>query len=286
MSKVQIRDFNCTVVDMMNDLASALPSFTDLTIVASLAGGMLRLDPNNSTVLDTFYPTVVEHSALIDNRDEATTLSLLKSLLPSQYTPSVDKVWGQLTPENKSAVWAYIDTLRTQAQAIVEKTPDPETIPETSELFLVYTSIWKEFILLLNEHRESELWTESLQTLNTIKPLELHTSMKTALTPILQRVKTTRDVLNVILPKDEKYMRKELEIDIERLPEDVAFPLSGSTSFQQFVREVNELATVGEVPLYWHYVKVLTSVLGDCPPEMVNLLVSSCSAIVGSGGDE
>jgi len=281
-----VRDFNCTVVDMLNDLASALPSFTDLTIVASLAGGMLRLDPNNTTVLDTFFPTVIEHAALIDNRDEATTLNLLKSLLPSQYTPSIDTVWNKLTPENKSAIWAYIDTLRTQAQAIVQKTPDPEpeTIPETSELFLIYTSIWKEFILLLKENRESELWTESLQTLETARPLELHSTVKTALTPILQRVKTTRDVMNVIMPKDEKYMRKEVEIDIERLPEDVPFSLSPSTTFQQFVREVNDLAaSVSEVPLYWHYVKVLTSVLGDCPPEMVNLLVSSCSAIMGSG---
>jgi hypothetical protein len=288
MSK--IRDFNSTVVDLLNDLASALPSFTDLTIVATLASGMLRLDPNNTTVLDTFYPTVVEHASLIDNRDELTTLHLLKSLLPSQYMTSVDAVWEKLTPENKSTVWDYIDTLRQQAQATVEKTEseseaDLDKIPEDSELFVVYKSVWKEFVLLLQEHCPdmSELWEQSLATLATLKPSELHTSVKTALSPTLQTVKTSRDVLNVILPKDEKYMRKEIEVDIERLAEDVPFSLSPSTSFQQFVHIVNSVASVSEVPVYWHYTKVLTSVLGDCPPEMVGLLVSSCSAIVGSG---
>lgn len=288
--QIQVHNFNSTVVDMLNDLASALPSFTDLTIVATLASGMLRLDPNNTTLLDTFYPTIVQHAALVDTRDEATSLQLLKGLIPSQYASIVNRIWEQLTPENKVTIWDYIDILREQAQTITgaqsqtQTAPDLDKIPESSQLFLVYRSVWKEFITLLKDQDQNQdLWDQCLKTIADTRPCDLHAKVKEALDTTLPHVETSRDVLNVILPKDQRYMQTELDVDIARLPDSVPFVLAPSISFQNFVRTVKSAASAGEVPVYWHYMKVLTSVLASCPPEMINLLVSSCSTILGSG---
>lgn len=283
---MSVQEFNSTVIELINDLATAIPTFTDLTIVASLASGMFRLDPNNSTVLDTFYPLVKEHEKLIDMRQDDAILKVLQNLLPGQYSSTADYVWGELSQANKDVVWQYISVLKDMALKI-KVPPKSKGLPENSELFVIYNNIWKEFLQMLqkDETKSSQYSVASKTLLEQVTVNEnmrsfLHSEIKESMSPILSRVKNTTDIMNLIIPKDMVYMKKEVEIDLKRLPEDSLLCLNKELKIVDILESVQTL-TVNheEVALYWHYIKVLTTVLGDCPPELSDLLSSMASTL-------
>jgi len=283
---MSIQEFNSTVVDMINDLASAIPKFTELTVVANLATGMFRLDPNNTTVLDTFYPIVTEYESLLTTRDEGVVHTILQGILPSQYSTTVNYVWDELAPANKETVWQYIQVLKDQAFAVKMPQPDHDIttngLPADSHLFVLYNNVWKEFLSLLikGDSAHLEMWTTALSNLDKVpSSSSLHTLMVEALKNALQPVKSVNDIMTIIMPTDAENMKKELGHDYKTL-EGIAFPLNEEITLQQVVGTVQQLESSLDVTVYWHYVKVLTSVLAECPPELAGVLSSMSSGLI------
>lgn len=288
---MSIQEFNSTLIDMINDLASAIPKFTDLNIVANLASSMFRLDPTNTTALDTFYPTMQEHISLIENREEDAILKILQKLLPAQYGATATYVWGELSPANKDTMWQYIDLLRDQAIAIKRPPPTQKGLPEESELFTVYNNIWKEFLVLLQKSEIPEKvgrWDTALKCLQgyasnaTGKRSELHTAVKETLAGCLTSIDSPTDIMKLILPKDADSMKEEVDGDYVQLA-DVPFVLNKDITFGEVLDCVRELAASQEVLVYWHYLKVLTTVLGECPPQLADLLSTMTSSLTMQG---
>lgn len=289
---ISVSHFNSTVIDLLNDLSNAVPSFTDLTVVSTLANGMYKLDPNNTTILETFYPYVVEHRQLIDKREEEAILSILRGLLPSQYATTADYIWGELTEENRNAVWAYIELMCKQARKIKGDDKQDNANPAVtkkrskgvdndSELFVLYNNVWKEFLTQIQKHDKTrkETWQECLDSLDSLtERVQLHEQFKTLLASCNLKAKTPTDMMTLILPKDESAMKKEVTQDCKTIGKR-SFPLHKSLTFNDVLHVVKTSPKAPELPTYWHYIKVLTIVLSECPPELADLLSSMTSGL-------
>ena len=287
---MSIKDFNGTVIDMINDLASAIPTFTDLTIVSSLASGMYRVDPNNTTIIDTFYPLITEHEKLIENRQESAILEILQNLLPGQYSTTAAYVWEQLSEQNKGVMWDYISTLKDKAVKIktVVREPKQVDITDDCELFTIYNNIWKEFFHILIKHDEgnAEKWTKCKERLHDYTKetkATFHKRVKGHLGMLLSSIKGTKDVMTLIMPKDGVYMKKEVEVDLARFEtsaeSSITEGLIDEVTVPQLLSTILRLKDIEELPLYWHYIKVMTTFLDNCPPELSAILVPMASTL-------
>ena len=74
-------------------------------------------------------------------------------------------------------------------------------------------------------------------------------------------------------------MNKEIEIDQKRLEGNPEFPLNKSILMTEVLDTVFKLSESPEVLVYWHYLKVLTTVLGECPPDLADLLSQMASSL-------
>lgn len=272
---MSIREFNATVIDMINDIATAMPSVSDLGIVANLASSMFKLDPNNSTFLEAFKPIIQKHTDSIDSRDEGAVMDILKSVLPGQYGNSVSSMWDQLTPTNKTVVWDYIELLKRQALTIQASA---KGMKNNSELFTLYNNIWKEFLSQLSKcdvkHKAQWLLAvENITSFTSEDKSALHSTFTKFFNSKADRIHGTADIMNIIMPKESKYMKTEIEHDIKKLG-NKAFPLNKDTTFKTLLKATKHSYSPQELPVYWHYLKVLTIVLAECPPEIAELLSS------------
>jgi hypothetical protein len=324
---ITVSKFNSTVLDLINDLSTAIPSFTDLSVVSTLANGMYKLDPHNTTVLETFYPYVLEHENLINTRADDAIMSILRSLLPGQYSKTADYIWGELTEENKQTVWSYIELLCQQAHAIkgskpmksattdkkneTSETSDAEAecttqekelgISDGSEVFVLYNNVWKEFFTQLKKYDNkndndsndnNNVWDKCLEAMTSLSSSscqsKFHHEFASILTssssPLSKKGRSATDMISLILPKDEAAMRKEAKNDSKTIGKR-CLPLVESVPIERILQTIKLNANVPELPTYWHYIKVLTIILSECPPELAELLSSmssGLSSIVGS----
>jgi hypothetical protein len=323
---INVSTFNSTVLDLINDISTAIPSFTDLSVVTTLANGMYKLDPHNTTVLETFYPYVLEHENLINTRADDAIMSILRSLLPGQYSKTADYIWGELTEENKQAVWAYIELLCQQAHTIKGSKPlksatteeknetneaktecttqDKESgISDGSEVFVLYNNVWKEFFTQLKKYdnknntdddsnNSNNAWDKCLEAMTLLSSSscqsKFHHEFASILTssssPLSKKGRSPTDMISLILPKDEAAMRKEAKNDSKTIGKR-DLPLVESVPIERILQTIKQNANVPELPTYWHYIKVLTIILSECPPELAELLSSmssGLSSIVGS----
>lgn len=279
-----VQEFNKLVVDLVSDLSSALPNFKELTIISNLAMGMYRLDPANTTVLNTVYSTISEYKPLIESRDEQAVINVLKATLPGQYAETASYVWNELSPENKVTVWEYVDALVVEALGTRSHVPKSEKgIPEDSDMFIIYNNMWKEFLgLLVSVSDENkDVWKSAVKALEEYSDTKnaLHKLVVATIAPCLPHITSSSDITSLVLPKDSVYMDQELATDTEKL-KDTNFPLDPSVSFSKVFQTIASVKSKKpELLVYWHYIKVMTTVLGECPPELAELLSSMTSGL-------
>ena len=276
-----ISDFNSTVVDMISDLATAVPGMTDLNVVANLASGMFKLDPDSTIILDSFYPIITEYSHHLDSQQDETLIQLLKGLLPGQYGESVNLLWDQLSTANKETVWEYINLLKQQAD-IIKQPSQTEDAQLNSSLFELYNKIWKEYLNKLTklDKKRRNLWKEANENIENITqadPSALHRIMTEIIDHDKNLIKSTADIMNIIIPKDPAYIKNEIDKDIQGQIGKKPFPLNTDTTFATLLRSTKH--HYPELPIYWHYLKVLTTVLAECPPELADLLSSMAETL-------
>lgn len=304
-----VQEFNSTVVDMVNDLVSAVGGEdSELSTFVKLANSVFRLDPGNTMLLDTVYPVLKANESLISQRDEETALRVLKTVVPEAYSSIVDSTWGSLNEANRAILWDYLDVVTKQAFEVKDVQPTKSTqvgklkskgkgkgksatkmskgLPEDAELFVVYNNIWKEFFQQLHsvDTENSSVWKDLAESplLNSESCAStFHGSfyklLKTSSPDCT--VKTPQDVMALISPKDEAVMLSELETDLTLLSNDVLF--TGSAVTVGYILEaVKRLYSQSpELLTYWSYIKVTTFIFGDCPPELAQLICSVTSGI-------
>ena len=282
-----VQGFNATIVDMINDLATAIPHSSELSTIASLASGVYALDPNSTSALDTLRPLLKEYETLVNTRDEGAVIKVLQGVIPEQYADSILYIWNELSDENKATLWQYVDLLKTQALGGVEASSTTKGVPCNSELFRIYNNVWTEFLTLVqkSDTKDSETWERAINNLEVLKTDSLaavHTRVKEGIQELLTPLQDTSDVMTLILPRDVTFMCSECQEDLLKINSSAEFPFESSLTVKDFIQVLVNLKDVKAIPTYWHYVKVLTTVLSNCPPELADILTYLSKEITGT----
>lgn len=274
-----VRDFNSTVFDLVHELTVILPGIKEIALVKALTSTLVNNQPDTRLILDKFWVHAQSHGEIIRNGDSRAMLDALKVLVPKP--DLVDRIWSRLSGENQEAVCSYVKLLLSQADEINSVSPPPPTPegPQAQYLYTVYNNMWKEFI----GHVRSHTTKEKAPLEDTVRRLEellgvkgqdsdvIHKLLIDSMAPILPDVENLNEhtLMQYMLPATDP---------VDTVVKDMSaighlkFTLSSELYMRDVLGSILESDDPNPSATYWHYLKLLTLTLRQCPPELLEIM--------------
>lgn len=258
-----VSEFNETLLQLVNEMKKALPQSTELETLYSLLSTLFSTNKENTLV----YSTFCKHAK--ENRDGGDMVEFFKQIIPLPHL--VDNVWPRLTDENRKVVIEYVTHL-------LETVHDEETniAPESSQaIFMIYNTTWKDLLTLLGFQEI----TDKIQRLLDVKGadsdilFQIMSSVMDHIIPSEIDLFNESEVMAMLMPSENQDLN--IEEDICKVGQ-MKFPFENALKMEDFLLLLKEDS---KKALYWHYLKIMTNVVENCPAEiceMMNHMLSGC----------
>lgn len=299
-----VNEFNNTLFELMDEMVNTVQPSAIMMTAYSVFKQTLTKDPQNELALHAFWDIAKDQGEMIRGKDVGKMADVLRSLIPMP--GMVDSVLDKLSAENRGIVGDYVAVLYDQASAIKGRSTETQTETKTetetdvtpplqkeesdATVYSMYNDVWREFLILVLQAVQAEkkasvagLSLPSLQQgldklMYVLKEKGSDTNMVFAvLAPSLKNVlpqglADDTDILGLCMPPSRPFV--QLDKDVAAL---------GTTPFP-FCREMplsTILVTLKKSPdkdtrtrlaTYWHYIKLLTLCLQECPPEVASMM--------------
>jgi hypothetical protein len=305
-----VSEFNTTLFELTDEMVNTIHPSAIMMTAYSVFKQTLAADPQNEVALDAFWEIAKDQADMIQRKDVGAMADLLRTLIPMP--GMVDDVLSKLSDENRGIVGDYIAVLYDQASALKNRnhgdagsgearaeagaeagaeTPaaaakEKQKQESNATMYSMYNDVWKEFLLLLvnlvaDDDAAKPLLQQGLDKMvYVLGEKGASTSMVYAVVaPVLEPVlpeglDEDADILKLCMPPSRPL--DPLKSDIAKLGE-APFPFYRAMPFSTMLavlrqgrggdRDARErLAT------YWHYIKLLTLCLKECPPEVAGMM--------------
>lgn len=288
-----VKDFNDTLFELTDEMMGIINPSPLMTTAYSVFKNMYATDPTNAMAVDAFWEVAKENKELILNKDLQAMAEVLRSVIPMP--GMVDDVWNALSEENRGIVGDYISVLYDQAANIKAAAPDDSvnaaegdnTPKETSDatMYSMYNSIWNDFLLLLQSccasgHEIGSALKEALEKMDKVLSSKgpSNTMVYGVFYPSLEVVLPSgglakeSDILALCLPP--RNACATLKADRKKLA-DVLFPFNRKVPFSALLDAVlgaKDQEVREKLATYWHYIKLFTLCVHECPPEVLGMM--------------
>lgn len=302
---MSVSDFNNTLFELTDEMVKTVQPSTIMMTAYSVFKQTLSADPNNALALDAFWDIAKDQGEMIRGKDVTAMADVLRSIIPMP--GMVDDVLGKLSEENRGIVGDYVAVLYDQASAIKSSGGDAESAslpPEASPIpipsvppspkeesdatvYLMYNDVWKEFLVLVLQASKAKGSTGEVRG-------QLQKALDKLTYVLREKGSATSMVFGVLAPCLSSVLPKGLEDDtdilglcmppshpIPHLDKDMAavgttpFPFCREMPFSAMLNTVKKCPdkeTRTKVATYWHYIKLLTLCLQECPPEVAGMM--------------
>lgn len=306
---MSVSEFNNTLFELTDEMVKTVEPSAIMMTAYSVFKQTLAADPNNALALDAFWDIAKDQGEMIRGKDVNAMADVLRSIIPMP--GMVDDVLGKLSEENRGIVGDYVAVLYDQASAIKSSGGNSEStslpadskeaalpiVPPPKEesdatVYLMYNDVWKEFLVLALQASKAtkakakgptgEVRGQLQQALDKLTYVLGEKGSATSmvfgvlapcLSPVLPKgLADDTDILGLCMPPSQPI--PALEKDMAALGT-TAFPFCREMPFSAMldtVKKCSDKETRTKVATYWHYIKLLTLCLQECPPEVAGMM--------------
>lgn len=290
MSCTEFNDTLFQLVDEMMGIVDASPVLK--TAYAVFKGA----NTDSSVALDAFWDVAKDNAELVRTNDLKAMSDVLRELVP--LPGLVDDVWDRLSEENRAVVGEYIAELyeiaaKVKKAAAVGTAVGTAVVNETKEgndatLYSMYNSMWKDFLVLLQAY--VEVLREAVDKVDeAIAKKGPSTTMVYAVVwPAMelviprQQFESEADILKLCLPPSNA--AGMVKKDVKKM-EGALFPFDRNVPFSRMLQgllDVDDKEVRERLATYWHYIKLFSVCLKECPPEAMGMMNSMVKFVQGS----
>lgn len=279
---MSISEFNETLFQLVDEMMGIV----DPSPVLKTAYAVFKSsNPDSSVALDAFWDVAKENAEMVKAKNLKAMADVLRKVVP--IPGMVDDVWEKLSEENREVVGEYISVLFEIADKIkANQVTDPKKEGSNATLYSMYNSIWKDFLVLLHDPK----FEEAVQKFDSVMAAKgssntmVYAVMLPAMELVLpqQKFESEKDILKLCLPPSNA--RALVKKDVKKMG-NALFPFDRKVPFSTILStlEKNQDKEVGEkLATYWHYLKLFTVCLKECPPETMGMMNSMVNFVQGS----
>lgn len=272
-----IKDFNTTLFELTDEMMTLIKPSTVMTTGYTVFKSMYASNPENDMAVKAFWEVAKDNKELIEKNDMGAMADVLRGIVP--VPGMVDDVWHALSEENRGIVADYIRVLYDQAKAL--ELPEIKEESSSTTMYSMYNDIWRDFLVLVSQHC-SDVDGKKQKVDDAIAKMDAVLAVKgrstdmlfAVLSPCMQKIlpgnimKNEADILRLCMPpsncqpitkSDQKAMRK------------VAFPFHRELPFSDLLGVIVS-SKQEKLAMFWHYIKLFTVCVKECPPEIVGMM--------------
>ena len=284
MASAQIQQFNATLFELTDEMMSTIQPSAMMSATYSVFKNMYAATPDSDVALVAFWEVAKDNRELIQKRDTEAMAAVLRTVIP---VPGVvDDVWGRLSDENKKVVGDYVYVLYEMAAKIhggAVAAPSAATAAATNAgaqgpgaMHKMYNGVWLDFLGMLKD--QDPVYGEGQAKLAELLKAKgegsdvVYNVLLPALEPVLPSMAREADMVAMCLPPASP--DKALASDIKALG-DQPFPFDrklGMAKLLTSVQASTPAPTKERLSTYWHYLKLFTVCVKECPPEVVAMM--------------
>ena len=276
-----VKEFNSTLFDLTDEMLAIIKPSTMMTTAYAVFKNMYAANPENDMALNAFWDVAKDNAEMIAGHDVTAMADVLRSLIPMPGL--VDDVLDALSDENRWIVADYISVLYEQASAIKAHAVESPMKEESSSttMYSMYNDIWKDFLLLLESNcvdadKKCRL-TDAREKLESVLATKgpstdmvfavLYPSLKAILPK--QAITQEVDILRLCMPPSDVAVTVKQNMHVL---DKVAFPFNRNLPFSDLLATVLRGEDRDKLGTFWHYIKLFTVCVHDCPPEIVGMM--------------
>jgi hypothetical protein len=276
-----VKEFNDTLFELTDEMLTIIKPSTVMTTAYTVFKNMYTANSENDMALNGFWDVAKDNKDVIMSHDVSAMADVLRSLIPMPGL--VDDVLNALSDENRGIVADYISVLYDQASAIkanaVESPPKEESGSTT--MYSMYNDIWRDFLVLLESNCTDAdtkgLLAEAREKLESVLETKGPTTeiIFAVLYPSMQGILPTHsiaseaDIIRLCMPPSD--VSVTVKKNIKSL-HNVLFPFNRKLPFSDMLKTVAHGKDREKLGTFWHYIKLFTLCVNDCPPEIVGMM--------------
>ncbi len=286
-----VKEFNATLFELTDEMMGLINPSPLMKTGFSVFKTMHAANAENDVAVRAFWDIAKDNQELIKKKDLQAMVTVLQGVIPIPGV--VDDVWNALSDENRDIVGEYIVVLNDHASAFAE-TATPVETKETGNvtMYRMYNNIWKDFIVSLTAACQDaekralledacDKFQEVLQAKGVDTDMVfgvVFPSLEGVLSPLT--LNNEMAVFTMCMPPT--CPTTMVQRDAKRLKE-VLFPFNRKLSFPDLLADA---ASHPQLGTYWHYIKLFSTCIHQCPPEVVAIMNKMATLFESSMGTQ
>ena len=285
---MSVAEFNTTLFDLIDEMMGIVDASPVLKTAYTVFKGSQQESP---VALDAFWDLAKDNEKIVSEKNLKKMADLLKEVVP--LPGMVDDVWDKLSEENRDIVGEYIAVLyeiAAKVKSSEEVTAEKKEGSDAS-LYSIYNKIWTDFLTLCHDQNCAflEEGVDKFEKVMASKGLSntmVYAVMLPAMELVLPSTSITSemDILKLCLPPSNP--TKLVKKDIPKFG-DALFPFDRKVPFSQILEFLVHLENTDvrdKLASYWHYLKLFTMCIQQCPPEAMGMMNGMVKFVQGSLG--
>ena len=276
-----VKEFNDTLFELTDEMLTIIKPSTVMTTAYAVFKNMYTANSENEMALNGFWDVAKDNKDVIMSHDVSAMADVLRSLIPMPGL--VDDVLNALSDENRGIVADYVSVLYDQAAAIKANAVESPTKEESGSttMYSMYNDIWKDFLVLLESNCADAvtkgLLTEAREKLESLLEAKGPTTeiIFAVLYPSLEKVlpahsiASEADIIRLCMPPSDVLVTVKRNI---KSLHNVLFPFNRKLPFSALLETVVHGKDREKLGTFWHYIKLFTLCVNDCPPEILGMM--------------
>lgn len=286
MAAAQIQQFNATLFELTDEMMSTIQPSPMMSAGYSVFKNMYASTPETDVALLAFWEVAKDNRELIQKRDTEAMAAVLRNVIPIPGV--VDDVWGRLSEENKKVVGDYVYVLYEMAAklqgkpaeapaAVAPTTTGPTPAPGNADaMHKMYNGVWLEFLGLLKA--QDPVFGDGATKLAELVQAKgegsavVYGVLLPVLEGVLPRMAKEADMVALCLPPasvDQALAKDAATMEGHLFPFDRKL---GMARLLTTIQGAKPAAAKERLATYWHYLKLFTVCVKECPPEVVAIM--------------
>lgn len=276
-----VHDFNNTLFELTDEMIAIIKPSTVLTTAYSVFKNMHATNPGSPVVLQAFWAVAKDNKEVIASQDVTKMAEVLRTLVP--VPGMVDEILEALSDENRQIVAEYISVLYDQASTIeIKDIPKEESGASSTTMYSMYNEIWKDFLVHLENActnpEKKQLVADAREKMAAAVDAKgpstdmIFAVMFPSLKPVLpkQAMDNEADILRLCMPPTDIVPSLKRSVKLLR---SVPFPFNRNLPFSDLLSIIlKSKGHVDKLGTFWHYIKLLTMCVNECPPEVLGMM--------------
>lgn len=285
---MSVVEFNSTLFDLIDEMMGIV----DPSPVIQASYAMFKSsNPDTTVAVDAFWEVAKDRKAMIQAKDLEAMADVLRGVVP--LPGMVDDVWEALSDDNRGIVSDYITVLFDLAEAVkANETSGDVKEAKDATLYSMYNTILHDFLKLLQNAGDQSI-KKGLEKFESVMDAKgaSNTMVYAVMLPVMELVLPKHSaftseaaILKICLPPSNPVALARK--DVVKIG-DALFPFDRSLPFSTIlgsIASIEDEACREKVATYWHYLKLFTLCIKECPPEAMAMMNGVVRMVHGSLG--